>query len=182
MATTKPMTADELMALPDDGWRYELIEGELHRLAHGGLEHGDIGSEVHFALKSYVDPRGLGRVYPADTGFFFGRDPDTVRAPDVAFIWADHLPPRETWRGYSTVVPDLDREVVSPNDEAREVADKVAFYIAHGVPLVWVFWPRCRQVAVHRPGQEPLLLGEGDVLDGGDVLPGFALPLADVFG
>jgi Uma2 family endonuclease len=181
MATTKLMTAEEFMALPDDGWRYELIRGVPHRMSPAGMEHGEVGSEIHFALKGHVDPRGLGRVYGADTGFLFERDPDIVRAPDVAFVRAERVPPREQRRGFSPVVPDLAVEVVSPSDVAEEVAEKVAFYLDHGVPLVWVAYPTPQQVAVHRPGRSPLLLGVGDVLDGGDVLPGLRLPVADIF-
>src|SRR5918992_5443640 len=98
------MTADELMALPDDGWRYELIEGVLHRMAPAGAEHGEIEAEFIRLIGNHVAEHDLGRVYTGDTGFFFGRRPDTVRAPALAFVPADRLPSREERRGYMPVV------------------------------------------------------------------------------
>ena len=181
MATTKLTTAEELMALPDDGWQYELIEGVLHRMSPAGFESGRIASEFGRHLGNYVVPRDLGRVVGADTGFLFERNPDVVRAPDAAFVRADRLPPRADRRGYLAVAPDLAVEVVSPYDRQPDVDDKVAFYLAHGVPLVWVAYPDRRQVAVHRPGAEPVTFGAGDVLDGGEVLPGFRLSVAEHF-
>ena len=181
MATTKLMTVDEYEALRDDGWRYELIEGVLHRMAPGGLEHGGTGARfVHF-LFAYVDAHDLGLVVGADAAFLFERGPDIVRVPDAAFVRADRLPPRDQWPRVSRVLPDLAIEVVLPNDEPAEIADKVAFYLAHGVPLVWVAYPATRRVAVHRSGQEATWLGVDEVLDGEDVVPGFRLPVADVF-
>jgi Uma2 family endonuclease len=91
------------------------------------------------------------------------------------------LPAPEELPRFSRVVPDLAVEVVSPNDEPGEVADKVAFFLAHGVPLVWVAYLATRQVAVHRPGQEPRVLGVGDALEGEEVVAGFRLPVADIF-
>ena len=181
MATTNLMTAEDLLALPDDGWRYELIRGVLHRMSPGGLEHSDIGSEVLTRLRVYVHERDLGLVVGPDAGFFFERDPDTVRIPDVAFIRAERLPPPDQRSGLSPVVPDLAVEVVSPNDRPGEVADKIAFYLAHGVPLVWAIYPRTRTVVAHRPGQEPRTFGVGDVLEADDIIPGFRLPVADIF-
>ncbi len=181
MSTTRSMTAEELMALPDDGWRYELIEGVLHRMSPAGAEHGEIGTEFVWHLRSFVDPRRLGRVYPADTGFFLAHDPETVVAPDAAFVRADRLPPRTERHGYLDLVPDLVVEVVSPTDRQADVDDKVARYLTAGARLVWVTYPRRRSVRVHAPGREPRELGEGDVLDGEDVLPGFRLPVADIF-
>ena len=91
------------------------------------------------------------------------------------------MPPDGVPQAFWQLPPDLAVEVVSPNDRPQEIADKVDLYLTHGVPLVWVAYPRSRQVVVHRPGQEPLILSEGDTLDGGDVLPGFQLPVAEVF-
>jgi Uma2 family endonuclease len=180
MVTTKPMTAEEFMALPDDGWRYELIRGELHRMSPGGVQHGGIGAKFARRLGVYVEDRDLGLVL-VDTGFVFEDDPPTLRVPDVAFIRAERLPPPDELPLFSRVAPDLAIEVVSPNDAPAEIAEKVAFDLAHGVPLVWVAYPRPRQVSVHRPGQEPHTLGVGDTLEGEDVVPGFRLALADLF-
>ena len=181
MVTTKVTTAAELIQMKDDGWRYELIKGELRRMAPAGMEHGEVGVTFTMRLWNWVSPRGLGRVYPADTGFFLAHEPDTIVAPDASFVRADRLPPPSERRGYSPVVPDLAVEVVSPSDTQPEVDEKVALYMDAGVPLLWVAYPKRRVVRVHRPDREPVEFGEGDVLDGEDVLPGFRLPVADSF-
>ena len=181
MVTTKPMTVEEFEALPDDGWRHELIRGELVRMSPGGLEHGGIGHRIGRRLGNYVDEHDLGLVVDANAGFLFEDDPPTVRVPDVAFIRRDRLPPRDQWSRLSRVVPDLAIEVVSPNDRPSEIAEKVAFYLEHGVPLVWVAYPRPRHVVVHRPGQPPRTFGADDTLDGEEIVPGFRLPVAEVF-
>ena len=182
MATQTLMTAEEFAALPDDGWRYELIRGVVRRMPDGGLEHGDVGSEfLLLVLRSYVKSAGSG-VVVGETGFVFERNPDIVRFHDVAFIRSSRLPPRDQWAPFSRVVPDLVVEVVSPNDEPAQVAAKVNFYLAHGVPLVWVAYPRSRQIVVRRPGEEPRVLGVGDTLEGEEIIPGFHVPVADIFG
>ena len=181
MVTTRVTTADELIRMKDDGWRYELIEGELRRMAPAGMEHGGVGMNVAAPMWNHVVPGKLGEVYNADTGFFLSHDPETVVGPDVAFVRADRLPPPSEQKGYSQIAPDLAVEVVSPSDTQPAVDEKVALYLAAGVPLLWVAFPKRRVVRVHRPGREPIELGEGEVLDGEDVLPGFRLPVADVF-
>lgn len=180
MVTRQLLTIEEFAALPDDGWRYELVRGELRRMPAGGVLHGGIGLRLGRRLGEYVDRRRLGLAV-IETGFVFEAEPPTLTVPDVAFIRAERLPPPEELPLFSRVVPDLAVEVVSPNDEPGEVADKVAFYLAHGVPLVWVVYPSPRQVAVHRPGRPSRPLGVGEALDGEEVVPGFRLPVADIF-
>lgn len=182
MATTQTMTADEFLAMPDDGWRYELIEGVPRRMPPTGVEHGSVSSRLIGSLDLFVQPHRLGIVLSSETGFLFQEEPPVVRAPDVAFVRAERLPPRSEWQGYSRVVPDLAIEVVSPDDAASAIAEKVSFYLTHGVPLVWVAYPSSREVVVHHRGREPELLDHDAVLDGEDVLPGFRLPVADLFG
>ena len=181
MVTTKPTTAEDLLAMPDDGWRYELIEGVLHRMPPAGGEHGEIETELVFHLRLYVTARGLGKVYPGNTGFLFERDPDLVRFPDVAFVRTDRLPTPDRRRGHMPVIPDLAVEIVSPTDAPQEVADKVAFYLARGVLLVWTVHPADRTVAVHRAGEPPRVFDAVDLLDGEEVVPGFRLRVGDIF-
>ena len=180
MVTSKLMTIEKYAKLPDDGWRYELERGELRRMPAGGMRHGGIGAKLARRLGDFVEDGDLGLVM-VETGFIFEIDPPTLKAPDVAFVRAERLPPPEALLLFSHVVPDLAIEVVSPNDEPAEVAAKAEFYLAHGVPLVWVADPAPRTVAVHRPGQEPRVLGVGDTLEGQEVVPGFRLPVADIF-
>jgi len=179
MVATKRMTAEEFAVLPDDGWRWELIEGVPVRTPPPGVKHGRLGRVLVIALDRFVAPRGLGEVL-GDVGVLFERDPDLVRAPDVAFVRAERLPP---WSegGYLTVPPDLAVEVVSPSDRPAAVAEKIAYYLAHGVPVVWAVDPAPPRVAIHRPGRARLLLGPADTLEGEGPLAGFRLPLSDLF-
>jgi Uma2 family endonuclease len=174
-------TAEELLELPDDGLRHELLEGELVPVTPAGFEHGDLAMELAFHVKAFVRERSLGVVLAAETGFVLRRDPDTVRAPDVAFVRADRVPPRDQRRRFAELAPDLVAEVVSPADRAGEVNGKVAQWLDAGVRLVWVVDPENRAVVAHEPGGVAHLLRDGDELDGGDVLPGFRLPLAELF-
>lgn len=181
MATTRLMTAAELLTMPEDGWRYELLEGVPHRVSPGGFQHSVCGVRLAGHMMLFVDERHLGRVTGADGGYLFQRDPDTVLAPDGAFVRADRLPPEDEQTGYLDLVPDLVVEIVSPSDRPNEVAAKIAYYLEAGVPLAWVIYPRLKQVHVHTTGAAPVVLREGDVPDGGEVLSGFQLPVAEIF-
>jgi Uma2 family endonuclease len=185
MSATAPiehagMTAEELFELPDDGLRHELVEGELRKMTPAGAEHGRVALLLGARLLDHVEEHGLGEAYAAETGFVLRRGPDTVRAPDVAFVAADRLPP-EPESGFGQTVPDLVVEVVSPWDRASEVSSKAAMWLDAGVRLVWVVDPQARLAAVHRPGGLVTVLREDGVIDGEDVLPGFRLPLATLF-
>lgn len=181
MAITKLMTADDLMQLPDDGNRYDLIEGVLHTMSPAGWDHGVIASALHLLISQFVRDHHLGVTLIAETGFLLAREPDTVMAPDTAFIRADRVPPRELQRGFAPVVPDLVMEVRSPSDRQHEIMTKIDVYLSAGVAMVWFVEPDKRQLTVFCPGQAPQIFDRNDVLDGGDVLPGFQLPLQEVF-
>ena len=181
MVATKFMTAEELLAVPDDGHRYELIEGMVRRMPPAGEEHSEVWAELFWYMKTFAREHKLGAVVGGDAGFLFGRDPDILLVPDVAFTRADRLRPRDQRTDFSPVVPDLVVEVVSPSDRPDEVAKKIAFYLAAGVRLVLELDPRPRTVTVHASGGVPRILRVGDVLDGGDVLPGFKVPVAAIF-
>lgn len=126
-------------------------------------------------------PNRLGMVYGADAGFVLSRDPDTILVPDAAFVRAERLPPITEQDPILRMPPDLAVDVVSPTDRPHEVAQKVGIYLAAGVPLVWIVEPRTRRITVHAPNQAPVVLSPGDELAGGEVLPGFRLPVSDVF-
>lgn len=181
MATTKLMTAEEMERLPDDRpGRYDLIDGELIWMPPPGEEHGDCIVNILIPVGTFARPTELGRVY-SDTGFVLGRDPDQVVSPDVAFIRTSRLDPTRNRRGYFRVAPDFAVEIVSPSDYPLILERKVAKYLAANVPLLWVVYPDRRRVRVLAAGREPQEFGEGDVLDGGEVLPGFRLPVSDIF-
>jgi Uma2 family endonuclease len=181
MATvaTKAITAEELEAMGDIG-RCELIRGEIVHMTPAGAEHGDVGGEAFHWVKAFVKEHRLGKVYSADTGFVIARDPDTVRAPDVAFVRAQRIPPHPV-RGFFPGAPDLAVEVVSPSDRLSEVAAKVDEWLSAGTQSVWVVDPANRSVEVYRQGNQVLRYRAGDELRDEPALPGFAMKIADLF-
>lgn len=176
----KPLTAEHLYSITDDFYRFELVAGRLRVMEPPGFEHGDLAVTLAAGLSRHVRARGLGKVV-TETGFVLRRDPDTVHGPDVAFVRAERLPAPEAVRNYFEGAPDLAAEVLSPNDRPGEAADKVRRYLAAGTGLVWVVDPKAQSVTAHAPNAIPRSLGIGDALDGGDVVPGFTLPLAELF-
>ena len=158
-------TADDLLALPDNSLRYELIKGVLREMPPAGFEHGIRTVDLAWRLASYVNINHLGKVATAETGFQIAWNPDTVRAPDIAFVRQDRLPPPGQ-RGYFQGPPDLAVEVVSPGDTSREVDEKVAEWLNAGTPLVWVVRPQHRTVTVYRSLTNLTVLTEEDTLDG----------------
>jgi len=180
MAMTKVMTADELAQFPADE-RYELIRGVLHPMTPVGRPHGRVLFRIGGPLTEHVDEHGLGTVYGGDIGIVLEHDPDTVLAPDIAFVRGPALPVAQEEQGFLSIIPHLVFEIVSPWDRMSEVRDKVARYLAAGVEQVWVVEPRRRGVIVFSRDGSERLLTEGDVLDGGEVVPGFRLAVADIF-
>lgn len=181
-APVKPalQTAKDLERLSALGYHYELIKGELRPMSPSGGPHGDATSRVSFYINGLVYGEERGLTFTAETGFFVARDPDTVMAPDFAFVAEGRLP--ETLpEGYVSIIPDLAVETRSPNDTAKEVADKVEDWLAAGVKIVWVIEPRKRTITSHRRGRQPLVFGTGGTLDGEDVLPGLSVPLNMIF-
>lgn len=175
------VTADQFIRLPDDGFRYELVEGRLVPMTLPGARHGELTMRLGSELHRFVEAGDLGVVFAAETGFHLAHAPDTVRAPDVSFVRKDRLPDDGLPAGYWLGAPDLAVEVMSPNDSKPEVGKKVHEYLRRGARLVWVVFPKKRSVVVYRLDAPVLMLSEGDTLDGGDVLPGFSYPLARLF-
>ena len=175
------MTADELLDMPDDGWRYELIRGELIRMSPAGNRHGKFAMRVGTPLGVYVDDNDLGEVYAAETGYFLAFDPDTVRAPDVSFISRERLDEIGETDGYWPAAPDLAVEVISPNDRYAEVEAKVLEWLDAGTRMVIVVNPRTRLVRVHRSPSNVVTLTSDDVIEGGDVVPGWSLAVSRIF-
>jgi len=128
-----------------------------------------------------VGRHGLGIVFAAETGFLLTRQPDTVRAPDIAFIAQQRVPKTGVWQGFIPLAPDLAVEVVSPSDRVYEVDEKVQDWLDNGTRLVWVVNPRTRTVTVNRAGSQPKILTASDELTGDDVVPGFTCPVREIF-
>ena len=173
------MTADELLHVRIPDKRVELVRGRLVVREPAGLRHGRVAMELARLLANYVDDRGMGRVYAAETGFTVARDPDTVRAPDVAFIRRDRLPDPEPL-GFPDLAPNLVVEVLSPGDRPGEILATVADWLSAGTRLVWVVDPLRRVARVYRQdGSETIVTAEA-ALEGEEVLPGFACPLETI--
>jgi Uma2 family endonuclease len=179
IATGQVISADQLLLTPGLG-RCELLRGEISMMSPAGSEHGHIVIRVTLPLAGYVEQHHLGMVFGAETGFQIERDPDTVRAPDVAFVRAARIGGR-LGKGYFPGAPDLAVEVVSPSDRPADVAAKVRDWLAAGCLAVWVVDPETGTVAVHRRGSPVATLTEADDLSGDAVVPGFRLPVAAVF-
>jgi Uma2 family endonuclease len=181
-ATTvgQSMTADELLHLPSGQFRYELVKGELIQMTPAGFEHGVTIVDITEPLSRFVRENRLGVVSGAETGFRLESDPDTVRAPDVAFVSTARIPTGRT-PGFFPGAPDLAVEVVSPGDTVQEVDDKVTDWLEGGARLVWIARPSRRSVEVHRADGSVSLLSAQDRIEGEDVLPGFVLPVAQIF-
>jgi Uma2 family endonuclease len=174
-------TADELLEISarDDN-RYELIQGRLRVMAPAGDEHGFLAAGLNARVYLFAEDNKRGYVFAAETGFLLSRNPDLVRAPDVAFVRSERVKGNLTGK-YFPGAPDLAVEVVSPNDTASEVQDKIQNWLTHGTQLVWVVDPKTRTVTVYRPDGTANVLKAADTLDGEDVLPGFSFPLARLF-
>ena len=209
----KPVTADELLAMPKDGNRYELIRGtlvpkvptgeplmtaeELLRLPRGegkryelirgvlvekmptGDPHADVTGLAYYFLTQYTFESGHGVTRTGEPGFRLATEPDTVRAPDVAWIALGRI--AEGTHGYPELSPDLAIEVKSPSNSNAEMGEKASMWLAYGSRQVWILNPENSTVIVRRPNSEPVVLSELDVLDGGDILPGFSVEVWRLF-
>ena len=178
-----PMTEAALLRLPDDGWCYELVEGVLVRMPPSGRRAERVGRRVLVPLSLFVDAHDLGEVTGEQGGYRLA--PRTDLAPDVGFMRAERLPPLDAPASDGLLVgaPDLAVEVASPTQYRPKMAAKAQRYLAAGTQLVWVIWPKRQEVDVWRPGdrQPSATLTIADTLDGLDVVPGFTLPVAEIF-
>ena len=174
------MTAEELLVEQPPHMRSELVDGVMYVREPGAYRHGKVAATVGLLLHTWVRQQKLGDVVGAETGFTLRRNPDTVRAPDAAFISIERLPPADV-RGYAELAPDLVVEVLSRGDRAGAVRAKIADWLAAGVRLVWIVDPERRRGAVHRADGTVRTLGEHDAFEGEAVLPGLTLSLAELF-
>ena len=182
MATTaRLMTAEELLDMPDDGFRYELVRGELVKMAAAKNYHGEIAGYVVGSLVPYVRRNRLGKVYTAEAGFILASDPAHVRVPDIGFVRRENVDrlgrPDSLW----PEPPDLAIEVISPSDRYSDVEEKVLDYLEAGTQMVILAESRTRTVKVYRSPTDVVVLTEEDTLDGGDVVPGWHILVSEIF-
>ena len=178
---SKLMTVEEFEVLLDDGKRYELIDGELREMAPTVNWHGEVEINLGTLLNVHVRTERLGRVSCGEVLYVVRRNPDRVRAADIAFIRQDRVPSLEARQHIMEVIPDLVVEILSKHDTVAEISDKIDDWLGAGVQMLWIVDPFRRTVTIYQPGRDPLLLGEHGTLEGDPVVPGFRCPVAEIF-
>jgi len=172
-------TDKALMALPQDGRKYEVVEGDL-TVSPTGFPHGFFASRLSAAIQVFVHERHLGVVVDSSTGFRM-KSGDCL-SPDVSFISKFRLRPPQAWsKGFFEGAPDLAAEILPPGESRKALQHKLSEYFANGTRLAWVFNPKDRSVEIHTPAGLTERLGGNQAIGGGLILPGFALPLQDFF-
>ena len=181
-SATELMTAEDLLKKPQDGYRYELAKGDLIREPPAGNIHGNRTMRLGWRLARHVEANDLGVVFAAETGFELATDPDTVRAPDIAFIAKSRIEEAGEFEGFWPGAPDLAVEVKSPGDSYIQIDEKAKEYLNAGARGVWVVDAGRRTITVYRSLTDIATLVENDALEGGDIVPGFSCRVAEVFG
>ena len=177
---TKLMTADELLQIPGgDGKRYELVRGVLIEKMPTGDPHGDSVLRASLLVGNYAEDNDYGVARTGEPGYRLERGPDTVRAPDVAWIAPGRIPPGT--RGFPELAPDLAVEVKSPGNSNPEMAAKARMWLCYGSRAAVTLDPATSSAIVYRPNAEPVVLGEDDTLDLNDIMPGFSCPVRRFF-
>lgn len=178
---TVATTAEELFYLPDDGMRHELVEGEHRMMPPPGAEHGRVASTVGWLLTSHVRQTESGITFAAETGFLLARDPDTVRAPDAAFVSRERAKAAGRVVKHWPAAPDFAVEVLSPSDSFAEVESKALCWVGAGTRVLLVVDPERRTATAYREGGDVRVHTEAETLDLSDAVPGWRVALAEFF-
>lgn len=179
MSTHQLVTAEELERMSTLDGDYELVRGKLVPVNPPGPIQGHLAIRIGGALDTFVRARRLGTVH-VETGYILARGPDTVRGPDVSFLTRERATALGS-RGFVPHGPDLAVEIRSPDQTLAELTSKIQEYLDAGTRLAWLVDPRSQTIRVQEPARAPRVLEVGDVLDGGDVVPGFRLALKELF-
>jgi Uma2 family endonuclease len=180
--TTRPaITADELLHMPENGVRYELVRGELYTMTPPGAEHGRVAATAGLLIGAHARKTGSGVTFAAETGFVLSRDPDTVRAPDAASVSKERTEKIGRTVKYWPEAPDLAVEVISPDDTYHEVQDKALEWLRAGTIAVLVLDPPKRTATVYRGQGDAHVHSAEDTLDLSDAVPGFEVAVAELF-
>ena len=188
MSIAATTTAEQLLRISSEanakGQRCELVAGEVRFMSPGGWLHGDVIGRLHAYLGNHVVTNRLGRIFGAETGFVLERNPDTVRAPDLAFVAVENIPAKLPTHGYWPGAPDFVVEVISLNDRAGEIDEKiqawltagVQAWLTAGVKVVWVVDPELQTVTAYRSTTDVAVYTRRDTISSIELLPGFSLP------
>jgi Uma2 family endonuclease len=179
--TTRSISADELLHMPENGVRHELVRGELRTMTPPGAEHGRVAATIGGLLFTHARKTGNGMTMAAETGFMLARDPDTVRAPDAAYVTKERAEKIGRTAKYWPEAPNFAVEVISPEDSYHEVQDKALEWLRAGTIAVLVLDPPKRTATVYRGQGDAHVYGAGDTLDLNDAVPGFSVAVADLF-
>jgi Uma2 family endonuclease len=180
LATPIEVTPEDLLTMPG-GDRYELVDGHLVERPMS-VWSSLVGGILYRLVLDYCFVHKVGLAWPADQGYqCYSFSPRLVRRPDVSFIHKSRLTPELLRAGHCPVVPDLAAEVISPNELVYDLDEKLREYLRAGVRLVWIVNPEVRTVRIHRLDGSITGLEEKDELSGEDVIPGFRVPVADLF-
>ena len=178
----KLLTADDLLAMPDDGKKYELVRGELIEMPSPGFVHGVVTARLGMRYGRFIEERDLPFIYGAEAGIYIEQGPDTVRAADFNVISLERISIPIPDRGYVFgAIPDLVVEVISPGYSATEAEGRARMWLEAGVRLVVVAYIATREIVTHCDDGTVRRFGMNDTLTCEPVLPGFACPVADIF-
>lgn len=181
MATAaKLMTAEEFWLLPETEMHRSLVRGEVEETTPPGARHGSIASAFNRRLGAWAEQREAGWV-GVESGFVLARNPDIVRAPDISFVRAERIPADGIPEAFWNFAPDIAIEVIDPTDTEYALRDTVRDFLAAGTPLVWIAYPRAREVVAYTPDDLARIYRADDTLTAPDVLPGFSCPVAAFF-
>ena len=178
MVATRLVTVEEFAEMPLQGV-WELVDGEPIELSPAAGRSGWISGNIYRLLARHVWRSQMGWAFPPETGFVLFEDRQTVLSPDAAVVLRNRL--AELPDSFVPIAPDLAAEVLSPSDRMADALAKIAMYLQAGTPLVWLVNPATRTVVVFRSEMDPVTLGASDILDGGDILPGFSVSVSEIF-
>lgn len=175
------LTSEEFLVHPAAAGSSELVRGEVRMMTPASGAHGVVAGALFAALNVFVEERKLGLCFPDNTGFLLPGLENTVRSPDAAFVANDRLPADGIGRGWIAVAPDMIVEILSPSESSTELEAKLSDYRTAGTRLIWIVDPERRVITIRDGDLPERLLSEGEILDGGRVLPGFALGVSSLF-
>ena len=179
--STALMTADELLELPRGQHRYELINGELKTMSPASHAHGRIAIRVGASMAQFVWQNDLGEAYAAETGFLLRTKPDTVLAPDFAFISKQRASEGRDQKGFWPGPPDVAIEVLSPSESGPQARKKVGQWLDYGTKQVWIVNPKNETVTIYRSSGDTTSFSDEETVEADDVLPGFRIAVKEIF-